>query len=82
MLVQEVQIGQSVRTRTSEEGMIGTGLTLELTRERRSGIEGIVQAPLENHRGELWTVRHADGVEAVYFADELLLSSSMPGGFR
>lgn len=82
MLVQEVQIGQSVRTRISEDCILGTGITEALTHDRRSGSEGVVQAPVEGQRGELWKVRHADGGEAVYLADELLVSSSMPGGFR
>ncbi len=83
MLVQQVQIGQSVRTATLEDLVVGTGITQDLTRDRRSGVEGVVQAPIENQRGELWKVRHADGVEAAYLAEELLFSRvSMPGGFR
>lgn len=83
MLVQEVQIGQNVRTKALEDVLVGTGITQELARARRSGAEGIVQAPIENQRGEVWKVRHADGAEAAYLADELLFAcTSMPGGFR
>lgn len=83
MLVQEVQVGQPVRTRTLDESLAGTGITQDLTRDRRSGCEGTVQAAVENHRGDLWRVRHTDGGEAIYLAEELVFArTSMPAGFR
>ena len=84
MNLEDTHTGIRVKTISLVVDLAASAISREQLGDRRGNCEGFVEDFIPGHRGDLWTVRHDDGVAGAYHHDEFneLRGASLPLGFR